>query len=179
MRLYNAASEQLGNIPNLVFENKKGSFGIHYRNNRNAAPLINDCLQALVQPYQNRLDIIHDFNENGLYYEVRPKLDWHKGRAINWLLKRMDKYDSSREVLPIFIGDASTDEDGFAEVAANGIGIHMLRSGGGTPPKSVVDNEGMDRDQLTKASFSLQDFHETQIFIEKLRAYLLENRLES
>jgi len=41
--------------------------------------------------------------------EVRPPVEWNKGKAIEWLLHVYDGKDS----LAIFAGDDATDEDGF------------------------------------------------------------------
>lgn len=44
--------------------------------------------------------------------EIRPKIDWNKGRALQYLLDTPG-FCSSTDVLPIYIGDDKTDEDAF------------------------------------------------------------------
>lgn len=44
--------------------------------------------------------------------EIRPKIDWNKGRALQYLLDTPG-FGSSTDVLPIYIGDDKTDEDAF------------------------------------------------------------------
>lgn len=46
-------------------------------------------------------------------YEVRPAVDWDKGRAIALLLYRYGRHKASDDLLAIFLGDDLTDEDGF------------------------------------------------------------------
>jgi trehalose 6-phosphate phosphatase len=44
--------------------------------------------------------------------EVRPVIDWNKGKAVEFLLDSLGLADSGN-VLPIYIGDDRTDEDAF------------------------------------------------------------------
>jgi len=44
--------------------------------------------------------------------EVRPVIDWNKGKAVEFLLDSLRLADSDK-VLPIYIGDDRTDEDAF------------------------------------------------------------------
>ncbi|CAM9693929.1 unnamed protein product, partial [Sphacelaria rigidula] len=44
--------------------------------------------------------------------ELRPKVDWNKGSAVNWILDALD-LGSRADVFPIYLGDDITDEDAF------------------------------------------------------------------
>lgn len=44
--------------------------------------------------------------------ELRPKVDWNKGSAVNWILDALDLGHRS-DVFPIYLGDDITDEDAF------------------------------------------------------------------
>lgn len=44
--------------------------------------------------------------------EIRPPIDWDKGHALEYLLDSLG-LASSNDVLPIYIGDDTSDEDAF------------------------------------------------------------------
>lgn len=54
--------------------------------------------------------------------ELRPDIDWHKGRAVMWLIEVLGAAGDSWQ--PIYIGDDETDEDVFAAFSeGRGLGI--------------------------------------------------------
>lgn len=44
--------------------------------------------------------------------EVRPLIDWNKGKAVEFLLELLG-LSQREDVLPIYVGDDQTDEDAF------------------------------------------------------------------
>jgi trehalose 6-phosphate phosphatase len=56
--------------------------------------------------------------------ELRPTLDWHKGKAVSYLLDVLGLADPG--VLPVYVGDDVTDEDAFGALAGcGGIGVRV------------------------------------------------------
>ena len=53
-------------------------------------------------------------------YEVRPAVEWDKGEAIALLIERYGKTKTKKELLPIYLGDDQTDEDGFKVIEKHG-----------------------------------------------------------
>lgn len=80
--------------------------------------------------------------------ELKPAMDWHKGRAINWLFDTLGlKQETS---IPLFIGDDITDEDAFTSIFGQGIGI-------------LVGTHG----EQTAATFALKDTEEVKQFLKQ------------
>jgi trehalose 6-phosphate phosphatase len=72
-------------------------------------------------------------------FEIRPALDWDKGRALLWLLDAM-KTAMKEDVVPIYLGDDLTDEDAFRAILGHGVGVLVS-----------------DEPRATAAEYSLRD----------------------
>jgi trehalose-phosphatase len=83
-------------------------------------------------------------------FELRPTIDWHKGKALSWLLERLAP---GEDALPLYIGDDVTDEDAFRELAGKGIGI-------------LVAEEPRE----TAAEYGVRDPEEVRELLERLAA---------
>lgn len=57
--------------------------------------------------------------------ELRPDVDWDKGRALRWMLSELGL--DGPEVLPLYLGDDDTDEDAFRMLRRLG-GVSILVS---------------------------------------------------
>jgi trehalose-phosphatase len=73
--------------------------------------------------------------------ELRPNIEWDKGRALLMLLERIDR---SGAHFPLFLGDDETDEDAFRAVADSGTGIRV----GGPHVDSAAEYFLADADEV-------------------------------
>lgn len=106
---------QFGREPDLIVENKGAAVAVHYR----AAPQRAEECQGFVREVAARhgLDVLI----GKMVVEARPR-GLHKGRAVETLMTR----PLFRGRVPVFVGDDTTDEDGFAFVqACGGYGIKV------------------------------------------------------
>merc|ERR1712110_582997 len=120
----NALRERLKGIPGVLIEDNKFSVSVHWRNTPQEfrAAVFNVTMDEV-----QRRDGIQ-YSAGKCVYEIRPKLPgtavWNKGEAMRFLLDYLSEASlASGEtpheggvdgVLPIFIGDDTTDEDAFA-----------------------------------------------------------------
>ncbi len=141
--------KEIGNIPGVKVERKKYAIAVHYRNTEDEN--VPQVKQAVERELEDQ-DILKEGIGKKIL-ELKPNLDWHKGRALNWLSEKLGL--NKEKYVPIYIGDDITDEDAFAEIEQKGIGI-------------LVGTHGED----TAASYHLKDTDEVTNFLMQLKSNL-------
>jgi trehalose-phosphatase len=135
---HEALIEELSGIEGVELEPKRFAIAVHFRrvDDRRVADV-----EAAVAAVAARFD---DLRRTGgkKVFELRPDLDWDKGRALLWLLEELDL--AGDDVLPVYLGDDLTDEDAFTALEEHGRGLGL-----------VVRGEADDRP--TSATFSMSD----------------------
>ena len=136
---------KLKDINGVIIERKKYAIAVHYRNVEEAdLPKVLETVDDELKDQENLKR-----GEGKKIVELKPNIDWHKGKAVLWL---MDALGFNREnYVALFIGDDITDEDALRAVEKEGIGI-------------LVGSHG----QNTAASFQLTDIEEVTAFLEAL-----------
>lgn len=149
-----AAEEGLGpvvaSVPGSLLERKRLSLSVHYR-------MVPDPDGVA------RLDAaVREAAGDGLrvvagkkVWDLRPDLDWDKGRALEWLLTTLQL--PAPDTLPVYVGDDVTDEDAFTALRGRGVGI-------------VV--RGEDDDRPTAAALTLAGPPDVAAFLGDLTALL-------
>lgn len=100
-------------------EDKQFTLSIHYRNVYiQEEPTFKEIARKTVCAFDPRLVI----TEGKEVLEVRPPVDWGKGRAVMEILKTSQH---SAHSLQMYIGDDITDEDAFQVIQPSGITIHV------------------------------------------------------
>ncbi|MGH7597174.1 MAG: trehalose-phosphatase [bacterium] len=88
-------------------ENKGLTVSIHFREvaDRQVDDVIR-AVRAAVSPRQRQWQL----TIGKMVYEIKPRVDWHKGAALHWIKDRVGK----PKAIAIYLGDDFTDEDAFA-----------------------------------------------------------------
>ena len=126
-------------------ERKKFSIAVHYRKvEEKKAEQVKKAVEEVARAHQK-------LRQSGgkKIFELQPEMDWHKGKALMWLLDKLDL--DKHDVVPIYIGDDVTDEDAFRTLTSKGIGVVVM-----DPPRD------------TSADFRLKDPDEVRIFLNKI-----------
>jgi trehalose-phosphatase len=126
--------DRLGSISGALIERKKFSVAVHYRKVREEE--IGQVEKAVdhVVASEPRLRKTHGKK----VFEIQPNIDWHKGKAVTWLLEALSL--DRPEVLPLYIGDDITDEDAFNALRQRGIGILVGKSTSNTAARYRLKN---------------------------------------
>ncbi|XP_057977923.1 probable trehalose-phosphate phosphatase F [Malania oleifera] len=141
--------ENTRGISGAKVENHKFCASVHYRNaDEKSWPMIAQCVHDILKDYP-RLRLTHGRK----VLEIRPAIDWNKGKAVEFLLESLG-LSQSDDVLPIFIGDDRTDEDAFK----------VLRGGNHRGYGILVSSVPKE----TKAFYSLRDPSEVMEFMKSL-----------
>lgn len=88
-------------------------------------------------------------------FELRPNINWDKGKALLWLLDTLGLDEA--DVVPLYLGDDVTDRDAFH--ALRGKGISLLVT---------------EQQQATSADYRLSDTADVRAFLNELTAVLSE-----
>ena len=117
------ATEQLrpavASIDGALVEPKRFAVAVHYRQVRpDAVPAV----EAAVDRVLAAVPELHK-THGKMVFELRPRFDWDKGKAVLWLLSALKQDDA--DTLPFYIGDDLTDEDAFRALADRGITIYV------------------------------------------------------
>ncbi len=131
-------------------ERKKFSVATHYRR----------VAEENVQKVKDAVDkVLHKYDSlkkggGKKVIEIQPAVDWHKGKAVRWLL---DALELDREkAVPMYIGDDLTDENAFREIKKDGIGILVATEEKKTEAHYVLADTDAVRAFLKRLSTSIE-----------------------
>ncbi len=114
--------ERLEHVEGVRIERKRFAIAVHVRQVRDAdLPQVQEAVDQARSSFEG-------LRKTGgkRVYELRPDVDWDKGRAVRWLLSEL-KLDGP-DVLPLYVGDDETDEDAFRALRQmGGIGILVAK----------------------------------------------------
>jgi len=128
-KIRNELAKRITRIKGAFMEDKGLSLSLHYRMVREKEiSLIKYIFREVTGRYSSK----NFFKvENGKkLLEIRPNVNWDKGKAVLWLLSKRQFIFKDDKMLPIYIGDDVTDEDAFRVLKNKGISVFV-----GSPDK--------------------------------------------
>ncbi|GJZ39296.1 probable trehalose-phosphate phosphatase 2 [Tanacetum coccineum] len=151
-------NERTNNIEGVAIEDNRFCLSVHYRHVKD------EDYQRLEQQVESMLVNHPEFHmtRGKKVLEIRPSIEWNKGHAVEYLLENLG-LDDSKNVLPIYIGDDTTDEDAFKALRERGEGYPILVS---------------SRPRKTMAFHSLRDPSEVLSFLTRLGRWGADNNAD-
>ncbi|KAA8492188.1 Trehalose-phosphate phosphatase B [Porphyridium purpureum] len=164
-------------VPELLIEDNVFSLSVHYRQYLGSLPAnepsrVPELLQAIDSLVLSELPKLRRA-EGKMVAEIRPRIDWDKGYAVEFLLNHVATHGaqvsamSARDAktnsdpvqcFPLYIGDDVTDEDAFSYIRRTKTGLSI-----------VVHDPHVDTTRIsTHADFTLHDPKQVHAFLERL-----------
>jgi trehalose 6-phosphate phosphatase len=112
----------LGKIKGVFLEDKGFTISVHFRQvEEKNVNLVHQMVERVIQKPASRGLI--KVTSGKKVYEVRPAIKWDKGKAIQLIMKKYGRGGRQSGMLPIYMGDDLTDEDGFRMIRKYGSGV--------------------------------------------------------
>ncbi|MBL7085432.1 MAG: trehalose-phosphatase [Candidatus Omnitrophica bacterium] len=139
-------AKALSFFPGVVLEEKGLTLSLHYRLVKRAdLAALKKVFFQIVKPYLDSKKAKLTYGKK--VWEVRPPIEWDKGKALLWLLGRI----KHKKTFTIYIGDDLTDEDAFRAVEKIG-GVGIL----------------VGRKKASSAKYYFKNTKDTQKFLEEI-----------
>lgn len=123
-RIRDELGAKLSGIKGVFLEDKGLSLSLHYRlADKSSARLIRDIFDAAARPYLLKRKI--QVKPGKKVFEIRPPLEWDKGKAVLWLLARQQFIRGEQSLVPVYLGDDVTDEDAFRALKGKGVTVSV------------------------------------------------------
>ncbi|MBN1190721.1 MAG: trehalose-phosphatase [Dehalococcoidales bacterium] len=153
--VWGALTMAFSTIKGVLVEDKGISLSVHYRQApEEKSGEIRSIIENSIQgPLSSG---IIKLTSGKKVFEVRPAVNWDKGNAIRMLMKKYGKGGRLSGLLPVYMGDDLTDEDGFRIIEKYGFGITIHVGEPSTP---------------SSARYYLTSPLEVQQFLNKLLEY--------
>jgi len=120
--------KKLSKIKGIIIEDKGLTLSLHYRlvDAKNVG-LVKTIFHETLAYYivSNKIKIRHGKK----VLEIRPSLEWDKGKIVLWLLARLKFVLGKEPCIPIYIGDDITDEDAFKALKNTGLTVFVGNPG--------------------------------------------------
>ena len=99
-------AEHAASLEGIEIESKGLTSSIHYRRAARSAQIqLEAVLRDMIAPDDPNIEV----RDGKMVHEIRPRVDWDKGKAVAWIREQLGQ----RGELPIVVGDDMTDEDAF------------------------------------------------------------------
>lgn len=124
-------SKNIKEIPGAWVEEKTFTLSVHYRQTpEERAGEVEELVRKIATDLGLRL------TSGKKVFELRPNVEWHKGKAVQWLREKLGVTGA----FTIYIGDDTTDEDAFKALGGDGLGVLVADKPVDTAARAILDS---------------------------------------
>lgn len=150
--MHSGLSQALGTMRGVLVEDKGVTLSVHYRQvAADKSAEVKSIFYRTVHGAESLGKV--KITSGKKVYEIRPPVAWDKGRAVELLMQKYGEGGRRSGLLPIYLGDDLTDEDGFRVIQCYGNGLSVF-----------VGEEG----QSSNAQYFLKSPAEVAVFLGML-----------
>lgn len=106
---------ELEGISGVIVQDKGLSLSVHYRLVKESKePVVAEVVKKVAGPLaaEGKIKLF----TGKKVWEMRPPIDWDKGKAVNKIQREISRFLKVDKVLTVFLGDDFTDDDAFGVV---------------------------------------------------------------
>jgi trehalose 6-phosphate phosphatase len=123
--VYHVLKETLMEFKGVRVENKGLSISVHYRlAEEDKTEVIEKAVKQVISEIKAAENM--QITTGKKVFELRPAVTWDKGNAIDLLIEKYGKCSEKNDLLPMYLGDDLTDEDGFRVIESYGGGLSVF-----------------------------------------------------
>ncbi len=127
LKICSAMRARSARFEGMIVEDKGLTASIHYRMvAKEKVQELKELFNELVGP--SIKDGTIRITQGKKVLEIRPNVDWDKGRAVEWIMNVVSKRKG--KVYPVYVGDDITDEDAFLVLKGKGLTVLVAQEGG-------------------------------------------------
>lgn len=147
--------ERLRTISGVFIEDKGLSVSVHFRmaGRDHIGRIERIVLQEIGDLPPGRIVV----RRAKMAFDIRPDVEWDKGRAVDWLLSRTVGPEWRTRCAVVYAGDDNTDEDAFATISGHGITIRV-----GPPQATAAGYRVADEVELARFLEALAEWTESR-----------------
>lgn len=139
----------LERFPGVLIERKKFSVAVHFRMAEHGD--LKSIKEIAEQAAASHQELRRFYGK--MVIEIQPAIPWDKGKAVVRLLGQIST--SPSEMIPLYIGDDTTDEDAFVAIQRSGIGIFVGTESRTTAARYTLKNPDEVRKFLETVALSV------------------------
>lgn len=126
-KISNILKRKASSVPGAFVEDKGLSLSLHYRlADKKRVPGLRSAFYAAVASFLSCRKV--RVRPGKMVLELRPAVDWDKGSAVSWILRRQTRLPGGRNIFPFYLGDDLTDRDAFRALKGKGITVSVGRN---------------------------------------------------